>query len=318
MKFSTCSIVIPVYNSQESLQILIGELQIVLPELFENYEIVLVNDGSQDKSWQIIEKLTQTTPQIRAFDLTSNFGQHNALLCGIRHAKFDVIITMDDDLQHSPSDISKLMENLGSGYDLVYGTPKSETHSSWRNFSSNFIKWTLKISTQIPYAEKISAFRAFRTELRDNFSHYTNTYVSIDVLLSWGTTKIGFVEIEHHKRKIGKSQYTFRKLMMHAINMFLGFSVLPLRIASILGFVFTLFGFLILAYVVIRYLVQGGSVPGFSFLASTVAMFSGIILLVLGIIGEYMARLYINVLAKPQYVISHSSHPGEIQIKEKQ
>lgn len=313
----TCSIVIPVYNSHESLPILIDELQSVLPELFEDYEIILVNDASQDNSWQAIEQMSQINPKIRAFDLARNFGQHNTLLCGIRQAKFGVIITMDDDLQHSPSDISKLIDNLRSGNDLVYGTPKSETHSFWRNFSSNFIKWALKVSTQIQYAEKISAFRAFRTEIRENFSNYTNTYVSIDVLLSWGTTKIGFVEIEHHKRKIGKSQYSFRKLMLHAINMFLGFSVLPLRIASIMGFVFTLFGFLILAYVVIRYLVQGGAVPGFSFLASTVALFSGIILLVLGIIGEYMARLYINVLAKPQYMISRSLNQDEIHLEEK-
>ena len=300
------SIIIPVYNSQTSLPLLVEEINKVLSNQDVVYEIILVNDGSRDNSWQVIEKLSHTGQQIRAFDLARNFGQHNALLCGIRQAKFDVIVTMDDDLQHPPSEIIRLVNELKSGKDLVYGTPRRETHSLWRNFSSNFIKWALKVSTRMPYAEKISAFRAFRTELRDNFSNYTNSYISIDVLLSWGTTKIGFVEIEHHERTIGTSQYSFRKLMGHALNMVLGFSVLPLRIASILGFLFTLFGFVILAYVVIRYLVQGGAVPGFSFLASTVAIFSGIILFVLGIIGEYIARLYINMLAKPQYMISRS------------
>lgn len=300
------SIVIPVYNSELSLPILVKEINQALSAKEDPFEIILVNDGSRDDSWKVIEQICQTYDYITAFDLSRNFGQHNALLCGIRKAKYDIIVTMDDDLQHPPTEIPILVNMVRGGKDLVYGTPKRETHSLWRNISSNFVKWALKISTGIPYAGKISAFRAFRTELRETFSNYSSPYTIIDVLLSWGTTKIGYIEVEHHKREIGQSQYSFRKLLGHALRIIVGFSVLPLRIASILGFLFTFFGFVILAYVLIRYLTLGGAVPGFSFLASMIAVFSGIILFIMGISGEYIAMLYTNMLAKPQYMINRS------------
>ncbi len=303
------SVIVPVYNSQESLPLLVEEVSQILINHHEQFEIILVNDGSRDNSWKIIEDLSSIHPEVRGVNLIRNFGQHNALLCGIRLATYSIIVTMDDDLQHPPSEIYKLVDEIRSGKDLVYASPKKETHSWWRNFSSNLSKWALKVSTHITYAEKISAFRAFQTNLRDNFENFLNPYVSVDVLLSWGATKIGFIEVDHHVRKSGVSQYTFRKLLKHAINMLLGFSVLPLRIASILGFIFTLFGFIVLSYVLIRYFIQGGGVPGFSFLASTIAIFSGIILFVLGIIGEYLARLYINMMSKPQYMISQTTEP---------
>ncbi|NLW72197.1 MAG: glycosyltransferase [Chloroflexi bacterium] len=303
------SVIVPVYNSQESLPLLVEEVSQILINHHEQFEIILVNDGSRDNSWKIIEDLSSIHPEVRGVNLIRNFGQHNALLCEIRLATYSIIVTMDDDLQHPPSEIYKLVDEIRSGKDLVYASPKKETHSWWRNFSSNLSKWALKVSTHITYAEKISAFRAFQTNLRDNFENFLNPYVSIDVLLSWGATKIGFIEVDHHVRKSGVSQYTFRKLLKHAINMLLGFSVLPLRIASILGFIFTLFGFIVLSYVLIRYFIQGGGVPGFSFLASTIAIFSGIILFVLGIIGEYLARLYINMMSKPQYMISQTTEP---------
>ena len=299
-----CSIIIPIYNSQKSIPVLIRILSDTLQSIVNEYEIILVNDGSKDGSWDCIEEISQLYANIRAFDLARNFGQHNALLCGIRQAKYEIIVTMDDDLQHPPSEIIKLLDELEKGFDVIYGTPNHETHGFFRNFSSHFTKWALKITTQIPYTNKISAFRAFRTSLRKLFANYNNTYVSLDVLLSWGTTKIGFVNVKHNRREYGKSQYTFFKLFRHALNMILGFSLLPLRVASILGFVFTIFGFLILAYVVIRYLVQGGAVPGFSFLASSLAIFSGIILFVLGIMGEYLARMYSSTLTKPPYMIN--------------
>ena len=300
----TLSVVIPVYNSQESLPILIPQLLKVLASVARQYEILLVNDGSQDNSWQFIEKICAENKNIRAFDFVQNYGQHNALLCGIRAAKYETIVTMDDDLQHPPTEIIKLLDKLNSGLDVVYGTPPQETHNLWRNFSSQLVKWAFKASLHIPYADKISAFRAFRTSLRDKFIDYSNPYVSIDVLLSWGTVMIGFVETEHVERQIGQSQYTFYKLLRHTSNMLLGFSVVPLRLASFLGFIFTLFGMIILAYVLIRYIVEGGStVPGFPFLASLFSIFSGIQLFVLGIIGEYLARMYTNMMTKPPYIV---------------
>jgi len=178
------SVIVPVYNSQESLPLLVEEVSQILINHREQFEIILVNDGSRDNSWKIIEDLSSIHPEVRGVNLVRNFGQHNALLCGIRLATYSIIVTMDDDLQHPPSEIYKLVDEIRSGKDLVYASPKKETHSWWRNFSSNLSKWALKVSTHITYAEKISAFRAFQTNLRDNFENFLNPYVSVDVLLS--------------------------------------------------------------------------------------------------------------------------------------
>ena len=185
----SCTVVIPVYNSERSLPLLVERLHAALPALCSEYEIILVNDDSRDGSWNAIQALCAASPRVLGIDLMRNFGQHNALLCGIRRARYELILTMDDDLQHPPSEIYKLVDEIRSGKDLVYASPKKETHSWWRNFSSNLSKWALKVSTHITYAEKISAFRAFQTNLRDNFENFLNPYVSVDVLLSWGSNK---------------------------------------------------------------------------------------------------------------------------------
>jgi undecaprenyl-phosphate 4-deoxy-4-formamido-L-arabinose transferase len=300
------SIIIPVYNSEGTLGELIRRLAVVLPALAPNYQVVLVNDGSRDKSWTEIQKLCSAHDWIQGINLMRNYGQHNALLCGIRVATYDVIVTMDDDLQHPPEEIQVLLETLDKGYDVVYGTPGSVQHNLWRSLASWLTKLALKNAMGAETARDISAFRVFRTQLRDAFTHYQNPYVSIDVLLTWGTNQFGSVTVQHHPRQIGETNYTFRKLVAHALNMITGFSVLPLRFASLLGFTFALFGVFVLIYVIGRYLVQGGSVPGFPFLASTIAIFSGVQLFALGIIGEYLARMHFRLMDRPSYVVRDS------------
>jgi undecaprenyl-phosphate 4-deoxy-4-formamido-L-arabinose transferase len=152
-------------------------------------------------------------------------------------------------------------------------------------------------------ARKVSAFRAFRTYVREAFENYQNASVSIDVLLTWGTNRFASVSVPHDERYFGTSNYTFRKLVIHALNMITGFSVLPLQLSSLMGFAFALFGLAVLIYVVGRYIIQGGSVPGFPFLASIVAIFSGVQLFSLGIIGEYLARIHFRSMEKPSYVV---------------
>lgn len=297
------SVVIPVYNSQESLPLLIKDLSAVLKELSPDYEIILVNDGSKDQSWQVIQELSATFPEIRAFDLMRNYGQHNALLCGIRESRGDVIVTMDDDLQHSPGSISQLLNKLDEGYDVVYGVPDMEKHSFWRNLTSKLIKWILKKAMRVSTAQEISAFRVFRSEIKKSFSNYDGVFVSIDVLLSWGTTRFSSVKIKHNKRLSGRSQYSFKRLLNHAFTLITGFSILPLQISSLLGFLSILFGFSVLIYVVINFIRSGGAVPGFTFLASTIAIFSGVQLFAIGIIGEYLGRLFSRNLGQPTYSI---------------
>ncbi len=195
------------------------------------------------------------------------------------------------------------MEKLDQGYDVVYGYPKNEQHGLFRNIASMFTKMALKTTMGVSIARHVSAFRVFRTELRDSFSDYKGSFISIDVLLSWGTNSFSAIPVNHEKRTEGQSNYTFRKLIKHALNMITGFSVLPLQIASIMGFVLALFGLLVIIYVLGRFLLQGSPVPGFPFIASIIAIFSGAQLLAIGIIGEYLARIHFRMMDKPQYRI---------------
>jgi len=248
-------------------------------------------------------QLVQDYPHVRAINLSRNFGQHNALLCGILSAKNEVIVTMDDDLQNPPQEIHKLLDKLIEGYDVVYGIPQKERHGLWRDLASQITKLVLQNAMGAQTARNVSAFRAFRTWVRGAFMEYHGSFVSIDVLLTWGTTRFTAMPVRHEPRKIGVSNYTFRKLVTHALNMMTGFSVMPLQLASLIGFFFTLFGFAVLAYVIGRYLVLGYSVAGFPFLASIIAIFSGAQLFALGIIGEYLARMHFRLMDKPPFAI---------------
>ena len=297
------SVVIPVYNSELSLRELYGELVSSLAALTDRYEIIMVEDCSQDASWEIVKELASRDERLRGFKLSRNYGQHNALLCGIRAARYDVIVTMDDDLQHPPSEISALLDKLSEGYDVVYGVPEQEQHAFWRKIASLTTKLVLQGVMGTEIARNVSAFRALRTRHREAFANYRGAFVSIDVLLTWATTRFSVVKVRHNPRTLGMSTYSFHKLMTHALNMMTGFSTLPLQFASLLGFTFTLFGFGVLAWVLVRYFIQGGSVPGFAFLASIVAIFSGAQLFALGVFGEYLARMHFRMMDKPAYVV---------------
>ncbi len=297
------SIVVPVYRSQESLPELIAELARVLPTTAARYEVILVCDGSPDDSWDVIVELAAEHAWIVGIHMMRNYGQHNALLSGIRAAQCDLIVTIDDDLQHPPSEIPKLIEKLTERVDVVYGAPEHEQHGLFRDLASQITKWALQSSMGVETARKASAFRLFRTRIREAFAQYSSTYVNIDVLLTWGTTRFTAVKVRHDPRKFGKSTYTFRKLITHALNMITGFSIVPLQLASLLGFVFAGFGALVLLYVLLNALINGALVPGFAFLASTVAIFAGAQLFALGIIGEYLARVHFRTMDRPTYTI---------------
>ncbi len=299
----SCSVVIPVYNSEHTLDELVSRLSPVLPELFSKYEVILVNDGSHDDSPGVAKRLAAQYSWLKAINLLRNYGQHNALLCGIRAAQYKIVVTMDDDLQHPPEQIHKLISELAKGFEVVYGYPQNETHGLWRNLASQVTKLALQNTMGAETAHHVGPFRAFHTRIREAFTNYQNAYVNIDVLLTWGSSLFTAIPVEHAPRQAGKSNYTFRKLTTHALNMITGFSIIPLQVASLMGFSFAIFGMLVLIYVVGRYLIQGGSVPGFPFLASTIAIFSGVQLFALGIIGEYLARMHFRLLDRPPYVI---------------
>lgn len=297
------SVVIPVYNSESILPELTERLDSVMPKICGDFEAILVNDGSHDDSWSEILRLSERYKWIKGISLMRNYGQHNAILCGIRQANKEIIVTMDDDLQHPPEEIPKLLEKLKEGFDVVYGAPEKEHHGFLRDLASQITKIALQGGMGAETARHVSAFRAFRTYLRNGFSSYSGSFVSIDVLLTWATSKFTWIFTKHNPRKIGKSNYSMAKLITHALNMVTGFSTLPLQIASIVGFVFTIFGILILFYVIGRYLIQGSPVPGFPFLAAIIVVFSGAQMFSIGIIGEYIARIHSQSMNRPSYQI---------------
>jgi len=305
------SVVIPVYRSEAILPELVRRSESVLGTIAKDFELILVNDCSPDHSWDVISDLAGRSSWIRPIDLMRNYGQHNALLCGIRAARYDVIVTMDDDLQHPPEEIPKLLAKLREGYDVVYGTPEQEQHGLGRDFASWVTKLALQNVMGAAVARKVSAFRVFRAEVANAFAHYQGAFVAIDVLLTWGTNRFSFKTVRHEPRKVGTSGYTLRKLVTHAINMMTGFSTLPLQFASMVGFLFTLFGVAVLAYVLGRYLVLGTSVPGFPFLASIIVIFSGAQLFALGIMGEYLARMHFRMMDRPSYVVRETATPAK-------
>jgi undecaprenyl-phosphate 4-deoxy-4-formamido-L-arabinose transferase len=297
------SIVVPVYNSEGSLRSLVERLQPVLEARAAPFEIVFVNDGSRDRSWAVVTELARAHGFVRGLNLMRNYGQHNALLCGIRAAAHDVIVTMDDDLQHPPEELEVLLAALGEDCDVVYGTPRSEPHGLLRGLASRLTKLALQHAMGAATASTVSALRCFRAPLRDAFADYRSPHVSIDILLTWATTRFASVRVRHDERAIGTSNYSLRTLIAHALNMVTGFSTLPLRLASWIGFVFTIFGVGVLVFVVARFVIYGSVVQGFPFLASIIAIFSGAQLFALGIIGEYLARMHVRMMDRPAYAV---------------
>ncbi len=308
------SVVIPVYNAEATIAPLCDELRSELGSLCSSYEIILVDDGSRDGSAGVISGLADQHDCIHAIELGRNFGQHNALLCGIRAARHELIVTMDDDMQHPPSELPILLETLGATHDVVYGVPRTEQHGVLRDLASRLTKLALQGAIGVEVARDVSALRVFRTHLRDAFADFSSPSVSIDVLLTWGTSRFTSVIVEHRPRMVGESNYSLGKLVAHAFNLMTGFSALPLKVASLVGFVLTLFGITLLAFVLIRYFTIGASVPGFAFLASIITIFSGAQMFALGIFGEYLARIHFRTLNRPVYFVRQdSANTGGVQ-----
>lgn len=302
-RIASISIVIPVYRSSAGLAQLHRRLVEVFSAADSAFEIVFVEDCGGDDSWDVVRNLAAADRRVRAFRMSRNYGQHNALLCGIRAARGDVVVTMDDDLQHPPEELPKLLAKLDEGYDVVYGPPQHQQHGLLRNLASQITKLALEGAMGAANARQVSALRVFRTDLRDAFADYRSPTVNIDVLLTWATTRFAAVPVRHEPRTLGESGYTPGELVRHALNMITGFSTRPLQLASVIGFVFALFGVGVLVFVLIRWLLQGSAVPGFAFLASIIAVFSGSQLLALGVIGEYLARMHFRTMERPPYLV---------------
>jgi glycosyltransferase involved in cell wall biosynthesis len=302
------TVIIPVYRAEQALPQLHGQLLAGLGELGCEFEIIYVEDCGGDGSWPLIVEFAAADKRVRGIRMNRNFGQHNALLCGIRAARHELIVTMDDDLQHPVEEIPRLLAALGDEVDVVYGYPRDEKHGLLRRLASQLTKLALASAMGAETARNVSAFRAFRTRLREGFRDYKSPSVSIDVLLTWATTRFVTVHVAHRPRVAGVSGYTLGALIRHAVNLMTGFSTLPLQIASFIGFAFVLIGVLTMGYVLVSYFAHGSTVPGFAFLASIVTIFSGAQLFALGIFGEYLARMHFRSMDRPTYVVREQAN----------
>jgi glycosyltransferase involved in cell wall biosynthesis len=296
------SVVIPVYNGQETITPLVERLGKVLPGISDSFEVILVCDGSPDNSWKVIEEIAARYPWVCAIQLMRNYGQHNALLCGVRAARYELTVTLDDDLQNPPEEIPILLKKLEEGYDVVFGVPKKMSQTWWRNAASVLSKKVVSFVMGTQSIRDITSYRIFRTHIRQAFEFYQGPDLLLDVLLTWGTDSFSTVPVEENPRTVGKSNYSLIKLIKMALILLTSYTTVPLRFASILGFFFTLVGALVLVYVLVTYFIFG-SEPGFPFLASAIVIFSGVQLFALGIMGEYLARVFDRTNGRPTYQV---------------
>jgi len=297
------SVIIPVYNGSKTIEKLYQELSKILKKNSKSYEILFVDDSSKDKSFNIISDICKKDKSVTGILLSKNYGQHNAVYCGFQNSKGKYIITMDDDLQHPPQEIPKIIKHLKKGYDVVYAIPKIHRHSLIRNFFSKLTKSIISLMMQNENAKNINSFRIFKSSLFEQFRGINNPNINIDSLLFWTTNNFGSIKVNHKKRKLGKSGYTFFRLFFHTLNLVTSFSALPLKITTYVGALFSLFGFVLLIRILFLYFMYGSVVKGFYFIATIIIIFSGVQLITLGLIGEYISLIYSKTLSKPSFTI---------------
>ena len=297
------SIVIPVYNGAAS----IGELVEALSNLPipGGHEVVLVNDGSRDDSLAVCRELVaKARIPVTLLNLSRNFGEHNAVMAGLHQARGDFIITMDDDLQNPPEEVTRLFLHARDGkYDVVYTYYAKREHARWRNIGSNFTNWCADWLLDKPKGLYLSSFRCISAFARDHVVAYAGPYPYVDGLLLQTTQNIGTLEVKHLPRAAGRTNYTLRRLVRLFLSMFLNFSVMPLRIAAITGFVMSGIGVVGLVAVLAEALLVGHTPSGWASLMAAFLLLSGVQLVILGLMGEYLGRLYLTANRKPQFIV---------------
>jgi undecaprenyl-phosphate 4-deoxy-4-formamido-L-arabinose transferase len=303
MAIPNYSVVVPVYNSEETLEELFERTKAVFDELDASFEFVFVEDCGTDNSWQVLKALKEKYPdQVTAIKLHRNYGQHNATTCGFGFARGEVIITIDDDLQHPPKEITKLINrHKETDADIVYGVFRKKQHSTIRNISSKSVKKTSRLL--LKGTGKGSSFRLIKKEIVAKLLDHNMHFVFIDQLLLWHTNEFEFVEVEHHKRKIKKSGYTAKKLFMLVTDLTYFYTNIPLKIMVYGGLLMSFIFFLLGLRFILQKLLFNVTVPGYTSTIVTILFSTGIIVFSLGIIGGYLSRIYMVQSNKPPFTV---------------
>ena len=305
MKNEKClSFIIPCYNSATTISLVVDEIKNELAKLgVSSYEIVLVNDCSLDNSFEVIKQLCSEDKHIKSVSLSRNFGQQAAVMAGIRNATGDILVFSDDDGQTDVSDLSKLLSALDDDCDIVFGAYIKKKHSLFRRIVSRINAIMAELLIGMPKGFSIAPFYACKKYVAEEVARYSGAYPYILGLFLRVTTKIKNVPVNHRERISGKSNYTLRKMISLWLNGFTAFSVKPLRIATIMGFLTAAIGFIYGAYIIINRLLNPYVPLGFSSTMAAMLFIGGMIMIMLGLIGEYVGRIYMNINNAPQYII---------------
>ena len=297
------SIIIPVYNGEQTVDNLYTRIKQFFADKY-NYEVIFVYDCGKDNSWEVLLKIKMQNPQnVKLIRLSRNYGQHNALICGFEYAKGDFIVTMDEDLQHAPEDIQKLIDKQKEmDYDVVYGKYEIRNHSGFRNAGSSILKRIIDVGIPDIHPD-YSAFRLIKAGIAKSCITMRNSYTFLDGYISWITTNCSSCIVSHSERQGGVSAYTFSKLINHTINIFVTFSNLPIRFLTKLSFFVLFLMTLYSTYIIIRKLVFNDLAMGYPSLVIIVGFGVGLIMLALGIIGEYIYRITLKTTQRPNYNI---------------
>ncbi len=300
------SIVIPVYNSEKTIEEVVNEIEIAVSKLNSKFEleIILVNDYSKDNSLEVCKNICKNLPFVKLISFSKNFGQHNALIAGIKVASGDYIISMDDDLQTPPNEMGKLIDELEkNNYDVVFAKYKTENKSIFRIFGSFINNKMANILTEKPKNITTSSYFIIKKYIANEIIKYDNAYPYLGGLIFRVTQNVGNILIQHKDRKTGKSNYTLITLLQLWFNGFTSFSVKPLRISSIFGLFLSITGFIYLLIIIIRKIINPGIPAGWTSIMAVIIFFGGIQLLSIGLLGEYIGRVFLSINKKPQYVI---------------
>ena len=303
------SVVIPVYNSAQYLSELVRRLISVLESETPYFEIIFVDDGSTDESWNVLSEIwTRFPSRILGIQLMRNYGQHNALMCGFRQARGQYIVTMDDDLQNPPEEIPKLLATIRTNCaDLVYGVCKHKQQAGWRNLGSILVGKFHKQVLKVPFEP--TSFRIIKRRLLESILSYNMNFTYVDGLLTWNTQRIDAIFVEHHARTNGRSGYSVSRLIVLALNLFTNFSLIPLQLVSVWGMLVAVVGLLFGVYFLVQSFLSNITVSGYASTIVAILVLGGTQLLALGIIGEYLGRVHLNVNRKPQYVERQILYP---------
>lgn len=298
------SFVIPCYRSEQTIEKVVEEVKNKMIAMDKrDFEIVLINDCSPDRTFEVIRKICAENKNVIGIDHAKNFGQHSALMAGFHFVSGDIIVCLDDDGQTPASEVDKLLDKIEEGYDVVYAEYENKKHSTFRNFGSKVNKKMTEVLLEKPKELYVSSYFAARRYIIDEIIRYQNAYPYIIGLVLRTTNNICNVKVNHRERIQGTSGYSIKKLISLWMNGFTAFSILPLRIASYGGSCIAVIGFVFAFITIIRKLLDSTRVIGWSSTVSIMLILGGFVLLVLGMIGEYIGRIYISLNNSPQYVI---------------